>query len=199
MRVARVFSWKSALVVLSLGVFGLALGGCSIDAPYAPSEKASVLNKIEAVELELGPDPFSAAQNNGSLARRGLVALTVYDEGMGDVDGRGAVIVIDQLDESSKLVVPPRALKEPVTIEAKTAQFATPWGPVWFYDFSPDGLQFLRPARLYLNTEMPRGEPLKLFWFNPETGKWQLEQVATTDNSGKVVFLINHFSKYAIS
>jgi len=181
MRVARVFSWKSALVVLSLGVFGLTLVGCSTDAPFAPSNKIEPLNAIVAAERCVAVDQLEP------------------EEGVVIVGRAGGVIDLSFGTERSRLVIPPRALRGPVRIEAEAYVVEARGRKVWLFDFSPDGLRFLRPARLYLDTEMPRGEPLKLYWFNPQTGRWQLEQVSSTDNSGKVVFLIHHFSKYAIS
>jgi hypothetical protein len=50
-----------------------------------------------------------------------------------------------------------------------------------------------------LDTPLPEGAVLNLFWFNPDTGAWEVEQRSEADKNGVVEFEINHFSKYAIS
>jgi hypothetical protein len=90
-------------------------------------------------------------------------------------------------------------LKRDVLITANATQQQTPAGPWYEFDFSPDGLVFLRPAILTLDADFVSGRPVKLYWFNERTGVWQVENIGIPDRDGKVKFQIFHFSKYAIS
>jgi hypothetical protein len=71
------------------------------------------------------------------------------------------------------------------------------------FEFSPDGVVFAKPALIEFEAAVlgaKNGESLKLYYFNPQTGLWQLEQVILVrDASVEVKFEISHFSRYAIS
>ena len=71
--------------------------------------------------------------------------------------------------------------------------------PLCVYDFGPDGLVFAEDCTLLLDTRLPEGTVLNLYWFNPDTGEWEVEQRGEADQKGIVKFQIHHFSKYAIS
>jgi hypothetical protein len=67
-------------------------------------------------------------------------------------------------------------------------------------DFGPNGLVFLKPASLILDGDLLKaaeGETLTLYWYNPESGLWEVEQEVKISNS-KAEFSVYHFSRYAI-
>lgn len=73
----------------------------------------------------------------------------------------------------------------------------------FFVDFGPDALVFAKPAKLKMEIrelEANDGEILRLYWHNPSTGLWKVEQeVEVTGKKKKATFDIHHFSRYAIS
>lgn len=69
--------------------------------------------------------------------------------------------------------------------------------------FKPDGVVFAKPAELKVEVralDKDDSGVLRLFWYNPTTDLWEVEQeVVITGNKKKVKFDIHHFSRYAIS
>lgn len=72
-----------------------------------------------------------------------------------------------------------------------------------FFNFGPDGLVFSKDARVEFKAEVvgaEDGEVVRLFWLNPETGLWEVEQeVMVEDEMVELEFYVSHFSRYAIS
>ena len=70
-------------------------------------------------------------------------------------------------------------------------------------DFAPDGVVFDEPAELKVEVrDLDKDDSgvLRLYWYNPSTGLWEVEQeVEITGQKKKAKFDINHFSRYAIS
>ena len=68
-------------------------------------------------------------------------------------------------------------------------------------DFSPDGLQFNPSAtlRYYVGGANTLSKFFKLYWLNPATNRWELQESNTPDVNGFVSFSISHFSKYGVS
>ncbi len=69
------------------------------------------------------------------------------------------------------------------------------------FEFGPDGLVFSTPADLIFEiAELnAKASSAKLYYYDPGTGKWVYQGSSLIDGSGKAVFPISHFSKYAIS
>jgi hypothetical protein len=70
-------------------------------------------------------------------------------------------------------------------------------------DFQPDGLVFSVPAKVKFKAQVldaKGGQQLNLYWYNPSSRSWELEQEVTLkDGELEVEFKIYHFSRYAIS
>ncbi|NIN00300.1 MAG: hypothetical protein GTO24_20145 [candidate division Zixibacteria bacterium] len=67
--------------------------------------------------------------------------------------------------------------------------------------FRPDGVVFSRPAIIKLEAsvlEAAAGDVLILYWFNPKTLLWEVQQEVEVDGE-EVEFKIYDFSRYAIS
>jgi hypothetical protein len=71
------------------------------------------------------------------------------------------------------------------------------------FEFSPDGLLFHKEAKVELEVEVlgaEDGEIVRLYWYNPDTGLWEIEQEEQVKSEKvKLKFNISHFSRYAIS
>lgn len=209
MKVAKGFTLiKFGATAIALASLVLVVVGCSTDAPLAPTTgKLPGLQAISLVEDQLGDDLF-ATDDSGALGKPGLWSLSGASDHV-DVGWDGGTVVLNFTGAVSELVIPEGAVcvgaeddetsECAVQITAQAVLVKTVFGPVAFFDFGPDGLQFAKPAVLYLKTRLQSGEVLRLFWFNPETGKWERQYRAKVDDDGVVEFKIYHFSKYAIS
>jgi hypothetical protein len=118
---------------------------------------------------------------------------------------RGSELDIDGNCMDVSFYVPKGALSERVRISMTATLF-------YYYsernvlngvllNFRPDGLIFSKPAVLQLEAnllEAADGDVLTLYWYNPDTGLWEVEQKVKVDDE-EVEFRIYHFSRYAIS
>lgn len=110
--------------------------------------------------------------------------------------GGTLLIPIQNTSYTSLLTIPTGSLLQPVYITASaafdSAENAT------FYNFGPDGLQFLKPVSLVHRAREPDGTTLILWYYNPATGQWEKTGSATVV-AGTATFSILHFSKYAVA
>lgn len=188
--------FRLGLATLTLGVLAVLAAGCSQNAPNAPTDPdLDGLKAIAHVEGEYGPDPLTAGAQDGPAK---IVTVSV-ESGEAVIGPEGGVINLGLGSAASQFVVPHHALTEDVLIRVLAGKFPTPQCEVYLFDFSPDGLKFIRPATLTLHDDFQQGKLAKLYWFNPQTGLWQLQQVGKPDKKGNITFQIFHFSKYAIS
>ena len=200
---------NAGILALALSAMGLALVGCSNEAPVAPfDQELDGLRAIAYVEEHYNGTPLpgqildpDAAPRYGSLqpgigeifdnARQALSA-----EAIGE---KGGKIILDLEPETGELVFPSGTLDQRVYLRAKATIYATPYGPVRMHEFSPDGVELSPSATLYLSTNLPANTRMHLYLYNSETGKWQAEQAGTADSHGVVTFRVSRLVKFAIS
>ncbi|HWO56116.1 MAG TPA: hypothetical protein VNN55_00965 [bacterium] len=168
------------------------LSGCG-DQPTSPVSGTGA-DALQYVDQMHG-DSFFASDAGGSAKLlngvfRALDMLLVGAE--------GGMLSVDLGGLTASLDVPAAALTGDALIVMNVAQLQTPWGEATIIDFAPDGLVFGTPARLSLETSRPDGDQLRLFWWNPSTERWELQETCTV-SGGQVSFSIHHFSKYGIS
>lgn len=168
------------------------LSGCS-DQPTSPVPSAGA-DALQHVDQIYGEGLF--APDSGGSAKLLSGVLRALDMLLVGTDG--GVLSVDLGGLTASLDVPATALADDALIVMNVAQLQTPWGEATILDFAPDGLVFGTPARLTLETSRPDGDQLRLFWWNPSTGRWELQETCTVAG-GQVSFSIHHFSKYGIS
>lgn len=172
-----------------LGVIGIALFflvfSCSQKLPTAPITSQ-------------GPNPTAGAAPAGTMA-----SLPVIGDLLGKTVGKligwlGGVLAIpiENTTKTSLLTVQPGSLLQSVYITA-SARFDS-YKNATFYDFGPDGLNFLKPASLVHRAQEPNGTVLNLWYFNPNTRQWEKAGSATVI-AGTATFSILHFSQWAVS
>ncbi len=199
---------KTALAISNLKfilitvVFALVFIGCSGNIPVAPTDQSlSGLEKIDLVEQIRGDDLFEPAED-GWLGRRQVFVVNQMDVALmfEPVGAEGGELELILGDEKTVLSIPAGALNMQVEISALVVSYdIVGQGELTFYNFGPDGLVFNKAANLTLETNLAEGTTISLYWWNPDNSLWEVEQSATVDENGVVEFLINHFSKYAIS
>ncbi len=179
--------WLTALLVL-FGLLGMT--GCS-DNPVAPDTSANITQAVSA--------PNASAKPFVSNHRAG------YGSGWVSPD-EGGVIDLNWGSPKNELIVPAGAVDHDVFIEVRTTftRANRKLGENFFeFEFSPDGQQFTTPATLVIQARalsrmLPDGGLIKLYWYNPATGEWEIEQSARVED-GRVAFSISHFSKFGVS
>ena len=166
--------------------------GCSKLLPTAPVEDETQGFLTE----ELWPAPPA------NLAPR-LQSCTELVSGWFSLSGGELTVEAECLNLS--FYVPKRALSKKIYISMNASLFFYYGDRVvlkgLLLGFRPDGVVFSRPAVLKLEAsvlEAAAGDVLTLYWFNPETRRWEVEQKVKVDGE-EVEFKIYHFSRYAIS
>lgn len=203
-----------------LGVFGLVLCflcfSCSQKLPTATQDQPSVLN---STAVEKGP---SGGYTNNPKTRKYLEAPDEFAE---EPEADTVVFNPDSLDytaaeagetveksvgssgytiklpigtkDTALLVIPDGALAQNwnLSLRANLVPTRDEKMSVAIYDFSPDGLVYLKDCYLVQPSRFPDGTVLTLSWYNPVSEKWEEECTARVQN-GQAVFVIKHFSTY---
>jgi hypothetical protein len=180
--------------VLTLAALVLFHSGCSKLLPTAPGDEE--VQGYAAEELWPAPPAGLAPATKEAAVR---------SSGYIGPDGGELNFETDNLNLD--FIVRDGALSEKVRISVVATMFAYYQGGevrtgIGFV-FKPDGLVFLKPAEIRLKATLlhaEEGDVLKLFWHNPETNRWEVQQKVKVDDSEvDLEFDIYHFSRYAIS
>jgi hypothetical protein len=182
------------LLVLILSVGLLFVAGCS-DNPVSSGSSQPQMSTTLDPQVG-GPYDVSA----GDLCRYG--SGWAYPRW-------GGRISLNFGSRINRLIVPPGAVNERTFIEVSSClREGTAKGEKFLeFEFAPNDLVFKRAAYLVLDLKNLRrvidikkyeGRELKLYYYNPETQAWELYQVAKI-RFGRVIFKIEHFSKFGIS
>ncbi len=182
---------RTAWLITLLVLFGLlGMTGCGHN-PTAPDTSANV--NLSPGTPDASPGAFYSNHR------------TAYGSGW-VTPRRGGQIDLNWGSSKNQLIVPPGAVNKRLFIEVRTSftreNLST--GQNFFeFEFSPDGTKFNTPATLViqaraLNRLLGDGGVIKLYWYNPDTSQWEVEQSAHVRN-GRVEFQIAHFSKFGVS
>ncbi len=190
----RALPWASMpALVLLIGL--MMLGGCGQN-PAQPEPTVRAEPQLDPVAAEFAALRFFG-HDNCSESSGWVTPL------------RGGRIPLQWGHPLNRLVVYPGAVDEKVLVRISTCVVAgkTPDDiRLIEFDFQPDGLVFNKPALLILHEKSlerlqlrdTNSDTIKLYWLNPETGQWEIYQEVPVVH-GRVVFEIEHFSKFGIS
>jgi len=199
-RKSRYWMFGMTAVAALASVFLLAGCGENVTSPVGSGGNGADSGALDYVLNNYG-DPFalgdSANVESGSLGK--LTGTILIDGDVVLAGPNGGTVGLQLGSDGSSLAIPSAALTSSVLITALAVQVTTPLGDVTFYDFGPDGLVFKKSATLTLETNLPNGKVLSLYWYNPAADRWVLQQTAKVDKYGNVKFTVDHFSKYGIS
>jgi len=202
------FKWTALLLavcttaVLSVVLF---IGGCS-NNPLAPDATSQSEYTNYDSEIYLARGKGSHGGNNDPDGGGGNTTVT---SSALITSQSGGTLSLGWESSSNKLSVPNGGVESDVTIEVTVTPIkGNNWGNKSVeFDFSPDGLVFLEPAKLTLsykdlNLEFIDGSDdvgvVNLFWYNSSTKTWEFQE-SSSISKGHVVFHIDHFSKYGVS
>lgn len=194
-RVGRWFVGATFLIAFAASV--LLLSGCG-DSPVAPiggEESLGALHHFDHNHGDLLAQDSSGASPKllGNLLRNvfyALESLLIGDD--------GGLLSLELGDKTATFEIPEGALENSALIVMKAVKAPTPWGEATVFDFGPDGLAFSKPATLSLETDRADGSTLRLFWWNDDAGRWELQESCVVKD-GSARFSVHHFSKYGIS
>ncbi|HXF49868.1 MAG TPA: hypothetical protein VNL73_10670 [Verrucomicrobiae bacterium] len=172
-----------------LGVIGIALFflafSCSQKTPTAPV-------------VSQAPNPAA-----GQVSTVPPANLPIVGDLLGNTVGKligwlGGVLAIpvQNTNRVSLLTFPVGSLLQPTYITA-SARFDSR-ANITFYDFGPDGLNFLKPVLLAHRAPGQNGKVLHLWYYNPNTRQWEKAGSATVI-LGTATFSVLHFSKWAVT
>jgi hypothetical protein len=174
--------------VLALATIMFFPTGCSNLLPTEPD----ALSKVD----DYGILPPFFKPGSTDLLCEASASRMIYPE--------GGVVLVKNNCMNFEFIIPEDALvrKVKITVQANYFECVEAGAVVkgLVADFGPDGLVFLKPASLILHgdvLEAAEGDLLTLYWYNPDSDQWEIEQEAKVINS-HAAFSINHFSRYAI-
>ncbi len=185
--VFRVWLTSAALAVLVLAG-SLIIGGCTSNA-VAPENGDLIQTKLEWLNEFFSP--------GGAQLGPGLDECTVlYDTVITDwVDSHGDNFEVVNGNEKIKFKLPDEALVSGLQLTLHVTKYQAPFGSFWLLDCGPEGTVFAKSLEVSPNDDAINGNWSVLFYFNPDTGQWEVEQ---SERLGSEL-LIDHFSKYGIS
>ena len=111
------------------------------------------------------------------------------------VDDGGKEFAVKFGAERIDFKVPEDALHNLTKLTLHVTKYRAPFGSFWLLDCGPDGTVFAKPLEVKPNSLITKYNFSVLFYFNPTTGWWEVEQVEPSGGELE----INHFSKYGIS
>ncbi len=181
----RYVSILAVLFAISMSLVFVA--GCTSNA-VAPNgnsyqDRLDWLNKVFAKGgPDLGP---------------GLGECTVlYDTAMTEwVDSQGDDFKVVNGKEEIEFKLSNNAIASPLQLTIHATKYLAPFGSFWLLDCGPDGTVFAKPLEVKPNDETTKNSCSVLFYFNPATEEWEVEQAEPSGSK----LLINHFSKYGIA
>lgn len=179
-----------ALTFTAILLGALLMSGCGQHNPVAP------VTTNGGEDIKHGGDQLFAA---GGLYGT-LDSLVSFTQALVTVKA-GGVVRLGMAGRIHALIVAPNSVSRDALITVKTTTFNIAGRTVVTFDFGPDGLRFLPSAKLTVDASLfGSGRPnfVRLFWFNPESHQWTLQETRQP-RFGTVVFNIYHFSKYGIS
>ncbi len=178
------------LVVLVIALSLTFLGGCSTNGSGPVTDpnqsKLDWLNEtIRDDNPELGP---------------GINITTcpvLYDTTLSaTVDWRGYQLNMIHGVETIGFSLPWMAVIKSTTLTIRVRKLQAPFGEFWMLDCGPGGQVFNFPLYVQPNPQVTSKNKSVLFYFNPSTGLWEVQEVAKQSSPQIPIY---HFSKYGIS
>lgn len=190
----RLLTWSTSLLLVALVISApvMLFTGCS-NNPTAPvTESTSFWDQPYSA-------PDMAAFGGGVVG--GLVYEVELDASVVIPADSGGVVEFEANGYDASFSVPPDAIvyDTTITVEAKVENHRS--GTMLILDFGPDGLQFKESATLEVDArsfDWDGSSKVAMYWLNPLTGRWVLQEVVDVDSAGNVRFGIDHFSMYGI-
>jgi hypothetical protein len=176
-------------VLFAISISLAFISGCSQNL-VSPATDDPNQPKLDWLNQSMGPD----GAQRGSTPFGDCVVL--YDTLIVVwVDGEDEEFAVKFGEEKIDFKVPSDALHHRTQLTLQVTKYQAPFGSFWLLDCGPEGTVFAKPLEVKPNSKATKGGWSVLFYFNPTTGLWEVQDV---EQSGHEL-LIDHFSKYGIS
>ncbi len=182
----------SFLTMIASLVVALIIGGCSSNAVSpAPDVEQQTLDWLN----QTAPAGESGAQGVTIL---GLELCPVVFDTTITIPASPYGVQVDVVhgDEKLGFSLPYGAVKKYIELTVHITERQSPFGKFWELDCGPDGTTFNYPLYVQPNQAALNRLAAVLFYFNPQTNKWEIEARSGLFNPQVPIY---HFSKYGIS
>ncbi len=192
-------------LIMGLALTGLAMtfNACETNSPMSSQNEAktgktaqSNLGTIHILQMN--------EQAHQSLLKGGSKDSVFYAEKLIKANKGGEIKVGNKKVGESKIKFGKHDLPEDLTIAFQWSANGTFEGMLNNLVFGPHGAQFNKPVKVELSykTADLQGideKKLKVFYFNEETGLWELIGSDVDKKGKKVIAYLKHFSRYAVA
>jgi hypothetical protein len=184
------FTWNvsTLLFLVAISICVAIVSSCSSNAVSSGSnnqqDKLDWLNKFFT---EGGPDL------GPTLGECPVLFDTVLTQW---VDSRGEDFELKVGNEKISFSLPRYAVYWPVKLTIKVVKYQATFGNFWMLDCGPEGTRFAKPLEVAPNNAIVNSSVAVLFYYNPTSGQWEVQQIAPSSNPGLSIY---HFSKYGIA
>jgi hypothetical protein len=185
------FTWNvsTLLFLVAISVSLVFVAGCTSNA-VAPTSN-NYQDRLDWANQFLTP----GGAQRGSTPLDNCVVL--YDTLIVNWVGySGASFKAQSGSEKIDFSVPKGALYLWTQLTIRVTKYRAPFGSFWLLDCGPEGTRFIKPLEVDPNGQVTNNSVAVLFYFNPATGQWEVQQIAASSNSGLSIY---HFSKYGIA
>jgi hypothetical protein len=175
-------------VLFAISISLAFISGCSQNL-VSPAKDDPNQQKLDWLNQVMGP--------GGAQLGPGIDACPVlYDTTITEwVDSHGDNFNVVNGKEKIEFKLPDQALASSLQLTLHATKYQAPFGSFWLLDCGPDGTVFAKSLEVKPNNEITNNSCSVLFYFNPATEQWEVEQAESSGDN----LLINHFSKYGIS
>jgi hypothetical protein len=182
----KLTSFKTGTIVFGVLLSFLFIFGCS-----------ELPNKPNGGEFGIADYEFLLESSKSADPMEPETPAPPSDNNITVVSGGKVFIEIDR-KSTAEFDVPPYAVASDVQITAHVSKTKVRSKAVLDFTFGPSGLVFTSAATLRIDAKAFEDSDMTCvywYWFNPSTGKWELEHVVDVKN-GKVEIPVSHFSRY---
>lgn len=203
---------KLQIKVISIIVFFISLvifSGCEKDGAFSPISQERTSSDM-FVQTNIGPIKIlrvdakkMAIESSYSLEKNGAEDSVFYAEKLIKKQWGGRLRVGDRERGFSKIRFKRNALPMDALIQFQWVASSTLEGMLNSLEFGPHGLNFNKAVNIELSYKMAdlsdvNEDDLKLFYYNEDSGLWELIGGEVKKNRKVIKAKIWHFSRYAI-
>jgi hypothetical protein len=193
---------KTGMIVATFVAIGLTMNftGCSKENSIGPELKKSNENIAES---NIGKIKILSAKTDLSLAKGAADSVFTMEKFITRRDG-GELVLGNKYYGNSRITFDPFDLPRNTTIQFEWAATGTFMGMLNSLEFGPHGTVFNKPVRVALSyrtadlTGVDENK-LQMFYFNEETGIWELIGGRVDTEKKKIIVQLKHFSRYALA